>query len=113
MAITLYSGSQGPLGTSIYTFVDVDVPAMYMPKLINKAVQNKSKTNIESSVDTTYPLVSVVDGLSVVRNTFRMKTTFTSLQGVTALTERERVFNEHVAFLTAHKAKIIAGDATA
>lgn len=113
MSIALQSGSTSPLGTSIYTFVGISVPALYMPKLVNKTTRNKSGTNIESLVECKYPLVVNVDGINTVRNTIQMKTTFTALQAVLAPTEAERVFDEHVAFLVAHKAKILAGDATA
>ena len=112
MAIALYSASQSPIGTSIYTFVGVDVPAMHVPKLYKKTSRNKSNTNIEVVIDTNFPLVTVVDGVNVVRNTFKMRTTFTALQSVINDTERARIFDEHVAYLTAQKAKILAGDAT-
>lgn len=112
MAITLYSASQSPLGTSIYTFTGVSAPAMYTPRLFKKAVRNKSNTNIEVTVDTNFPLVTEEEGIYTVRNTFKMRTTFTALQSVISNTERERIFDEHVAYLTAQKAKILIGDAT-
>ena len=113
MSIALYSGSQGPLGTSIYTFVDVSAPAMYVPRLYIQTKRNNSGTNIDTTISTNYPLTVVVDGVTTVRNTLKMKTTFTALQNVVAADERARIFDEHVAFLTAHREKILVGDATA
>lgn len=112
MAIELYSASQSPLGTSIYTLSGVDAPAMYVPRLYKKTVRNKSNTNIEVTIDTNYPLVTEEAGTYAVRNTFKMRTTFTALQSVISNTERARIFDEHVAYLTAQKAKILIGDAT-
>lgn len=113
MALVLYSGSQGPIGTSIWTFKDVEAPAMYLPTLKKSTKKNKSSTNVEVTVSTKYPLLTDVNGVLVVRNSFQMETTFTALQAVISAVERARIFDEHLAFLTSQKTKIINGDATA
>lgn len=109
MAVTLYSQSASPLGNSIYRFVGVSAPALYIPTITFSAKANGSGTNNWVTVDSVYPLLTVVDGVTTQTDAFKMKSEFTSLQSVIADTERERLFDEHVAFLTANKANILAG----
>lgn len=109
MTVSIYSQSASPLGLSIYRLDGVAAPAQFIPTLVFESKANGTGTNNWVRVDSTYPLVAVVDGVTTQTGAFRMKTEFTSLQNVIADTERDRLFTEHVAFLTANKAKILAG----
>lgn len=109
MTVSIYSQSASPLGSSIYRFDSVAAPAQFIPTLTFQAKANGSGTNNWVTVDTVYPLIVVVDGVTTQTDAFRFKSEFTALQNVIADSERERLFDEHVAFLTAHKADILAG----
>lgn len=111
MALTPYSISSGPLGTSIYLFAGVDAPAQFVPTLTVKATQNNSGTNTNVSVASEYPIVSQVDGVNIAANRFRMETSFTALRSIKSDTERNVLFDEHVAYLIANKAEILKGSA--
>lgn len=112
MTISVYSASQGPIGRTEYRFVGVTAPAQYIPRLTMTTKQNTAGTNVDSRIDVSYPLVTEVDGVSTAPNTFRASVTFTALQSVVNNTERVRVLDELIAFLTANKTKIVNGDAT-
>lgn len=109
MSVSLYSQSASPLGTSIYRFVGVAVPAQFIPTLVFSAKSNNAGTNNWVKVNTKYPLISEIDGVNTETNAFVMTTEFSALQSVIADTERERIFDEHVAFLVAHKLDILDG----
>lgn len=109
MTVSIYSQSASPLGSSTYRFDGVAAPAQFIPTLTFEAKANGSGTNNWVRVDSTYPLITVVDGVTTQTDAFRMKSEFTALQNVIADTERERLFDEHVAFLVAQKANILAG----
>ena len=109
---TLYSGSQSPIGKSTYRLTGVVVPALYAPTIVHQTTRNASGTNIDNKVSSAYPLYGEVDGVGKIKGTFRMVTTFTALQSVVNSDERARIFDEHIAYLTAHKGKILNGDAT-
>lgn len=109
MAIAIYSASTSPLGKSIYRFTGIDAPAMYIPTLTFEARQSAQGKNVWVTVNGEYSITAIVDGITTVTDTFKMKSEFTALQNITATTERERLFDEHVAFLTANKVKILAG----
>lgn len=109
MSVSLYSQSASPLGKSIYRFVGVSAPAQFIPTLTFEAKANGSGTNNWVTVDSTYALIAVVDGVTTPTDTFRMKSEFTSLQNVIADTERARLFDEHVQFLLDNKANILEG----
>lgn len=111
MSITAYSISAGPLGTSIYQFDSVSAPAQFMPTITVSATQNSSGTNTNVTIGSEYPIISVVDGVNVAANRFKMTTVFTALRSIQNDAERARLFNEHVAYLTANRAKILAGSA--
>lgn len=109
MTVSIYSQSASPLGSSTYRFDGVAAPAQFIPTLTFEAKANGSGTNNWIRVDSTYPLITVVDGVTTQTDAFRMKSEFTALQNVIADSERARLFDEHVAFLTAQKANILAG----
>lgn len=109
MAVSLYIQSSSPLGKSVYTFTGVTAPAQYIPLLNFSAEMNKSGTNTNVKVDIDYPLLTVVDGVTSSLNSFKAHFSFTSLRSVINDTERARAFDEMVAFLTANKARILAG----
>ena len=109
MTVSIYSQSASPLGSSTYRFNGVAAPAQFIPTLTFEAKANGSGTNNWVRVESTYPLITVVDGVTTQTGAFRMKSEFTALQNVIADSERARLFDEHVAFLTAQKANILAG----
>lgn len=111
MSIIAYSISAGPLGTSIYQFDSVRAPAQFMPTITVSAVQNSSGTNTNVTVGSEYPIISEVDGVNVATNRFKMTTVFTALRSIQSDVERARLFDEHVTYLTANKANILAGSA--
>jgi len=110
MSINIYSASQGPLGVSVYTFDGVTAPAQFVPTLSAETEMNKDKTNIQYRVRIEYPLVTTVDGVTLAPNIIRANFNFTALRNVLANTEKERVIDELIAYLTAHKAKIVSGN---
>lgn len=109
MAISIYSASTSPLGKSLYRYTGIDAPAMFIPTLTFEARQSAQGKNVWVTVNSEYPIIAVVDGVTTVTDTFKIKSEFTALQNITAATERERLFDEFVAFLTANKVKILAG----
>lgn len=109
MAVSLQVSSPGPLGVSWYVFTGITAPAQYMPTVRFEAIMNKPRSNTNMKVDMEYPLLQVVDGVTSVTNTFKSSFTFTALRGVSSDTERMRVLDEMIAFLTANKARIAVG----
>lgn len=112
MAIAAYSKSSGPIGQSIYTFVGVTAPQQFMPRLVATTKLNKAQTNTDFRISVSYPLLSVVDGVEANLNTIRCSVSFSALRNVIATAEKTRVLDEIIGYLTANKAKIIAGDVT-
>lgn len=109
MTISVYSESSSPLGTSIYRFDGVNVPAQFIPTLLFSATQNKAGTNVNMRIRIEFPLVVTVDGITSAPNKFVCNLDFTALQSVTNSAERTRVLDELIAFLTANKARIASG----
>lgn len=109
MAVTLQISSPGPLGVSWYVFTGISAPAQYQPSVRFEAAMNKPRSNTNVKVDMEYPLLEVVDGITTVVNTFKSSFSFTALRGVSSDTERMRVLDEMIAFLTANKARIAVG----
>lgn len=112
MALVIYSQSPSPIGESVYRFSAIAAPAQYVPVLRYKAALNKASTNTTMSVDIDAPIVTVVDGVTQSLNGFKCGFYYTSLRNVTEDTMRVRVLDEMIAFLTAHKAEIAAGQVT-
>ena len=111
MTISVYSLSASPLGKSIYRFNEVTAPAQFVPELVVTTVQNASGTNINYKVDVDYPLLVTTDGVTTAPNHFKIRFEFTSLRSVISSTERERIVDEFIAFLTSHKGELMAGSA--
>lgn len=109
MTYSIYSQSASPLGVSTYRLDGVAAPAQFIPTIGFSAKSNSSGTNNWVRVDSQYPLIAVVDGVTTQTDAFRLTTEFTALQNVIADTERQRVFDEHVAFLTEQRSNILAG----
>lgn len=109
MAYQAYSTSQGPLGTSTFRLVGVTAPAQFQPSMVFSATQNSSGTNTNVKLDSTYPLLTEVDGVYTSANQFRMKTEFSALRSVIDDTERARIFDEHVQFLLDKRDLILQG----
>lgn len=109
MSVHAYLTSSSPLGKSVYLFDGVTAPAQYVPTLTFSAEMNKSGTNTNVKVDIDFPLLTVVDGVTSSLNSFKAKFEFTSLRSVINDTERERVIDELIAFLTSKKSSIMAG----
>lgn len=109
MTISVYSESPSPLGTSVYRFDGVNVPAQFIPTLVFSAVKNNAGTNVNVRVKIDYPIVVTTDGITSAPNHFISTFDFTALQSVLNVTERTRVLDELIAFLTSHKASIING----
>lgn len=110
MALSLWSESSSPLGVSIFRFVGIAVPAQFVPFLKFEAKMNSAGTNTWMRVDTRYPLLSTVDGVTTQTNEFKMYSEFSSLQSVLAPTEKARIFDEHVRFLLTHRTAILEGN---
>lgn len=109
MSLTPYSVSASPLGTSIYRFADVDVPAQYVPELVHTTVQNKIGTNINNVIRISAPIATEVDGVTVSANKFIAEFKFTALRSVKEDTMRLRVIDEMIAYLTANRVNIANG----
>lgn len=112
MALAVWSQSTSPLGKSVYRFVGVSAPAQFVPTLSYEARMNGSGTNTWVRVDTRYPIIATVDGVVTETDNFKMYTEFSALQNIIAVTERERVFDEHVRFLLCNKPGIVNGNVT-
>lgn len=111
MSITLYSESPAPIGTSIYTFDGVSVPAQYVPRLTVSTKQNASGTNIDYKINIDYPITATVDGVITAPNTFRCTFSFTALRTVLEPTVRQRILDEIRAFLVSEDDNIQTGNA--
>lgn len=112
MALTVWSQSPSPLGKSIYRFVGIAAPAQFTPTLSFEAKLNNPGTNTWVKVDTRYPILATVDGIVTETDNFKMYTEYSSLQNIVAITERERLFDEHVRFLLTRRTAIINGNIT-
>lgn len=112
MSVSVYSQSPSPLGKSVYHFAGVSVPKQFVPTLVYEAKLNGTQTNTWVRVDTRYPILSTVDGVTTRQNEFKMYTEYSSLNSVLSTAERERVFDEHVRFLLANRPGIINGNLT-
>lgn len=114
MAISVFSQSTSPLGKSTYRFVGIGAPAMYIPFMSFETKMNGQGTNIWVKLDSRYPLtVETQDGVISAPNELKMHTEFSCLQNVVSATEAERLYDEHVLFLLAHKSAILSGNVIA
>ena len=111
MALTIYSQSASPLGTTIYRFTGIVAPAQFVPTLTVTTSRNRTGTNVMYKAVVDYPLITTVDGVTLAPNHFKFNFEFTALQSVENNSERERVLDEVIAFLTAHRDEITAGSA--
>lgn len=112
MALVVWSSSTSPLGKSVYRFVGISVAAQFVPWLSYEAKMNNSGTNTWVRVDSRYPILATVEGVTTQTDEFKMYTEFSALNNILAATERERLFDEHVRFLLANKPGILAGNVT-
>lgn len=111
MSLVAYSISQGPIGQSIWQFSGVSAPQQFMPLLKATTAVNASRTSTKYSVAVEYPLMSTVNGQDVYSgNTLRAHFDFSALRNVIADTEKLRVIDELVDFLTANRLNIAAGN---
>lgn len=94
MTIALYSSSNTPVGTTIYTFVGVTVPTQYVPRLVATTALNAAGTNTDYKINVDYPIVTTVDGVNTALNTFRIRFNYTSLRSVINDVERARILRE-------------------
>lgn len=109
MSLVPYSVSASPLGTSIYRFTDIDVPAQYVPELVHTAAQNRLGTNINNVIRINAPIATDVDGITVSANKFVAEFKFTALRSVKEDVLRLRVIDEMIAYLTANRVSIANG----
>lgn len=109
MAYVAQITSQSSLGRVQTRDTAIAAPSMYQPTITADAVLNKSGSNVNVTVKSDYPLPSSVDGLWKSPNRFLIRTSITALQSVTNATERAAILDAHIAFLTKHKAVLMAG----
>lgn len=111
MSLVVYQLSQGPIGSSIYNFASVSAPQQFMPTLTAKTSVNTPKTNTKVEINVEYPLMQTVDSVSTYSgNTIRASFNFTALRNVSALSEKLRVIDEMIAYLTANKNNLANGN---
>lgn len=100
-----------PIGTSAFALNDISAPAQFAPRIDVRTVLNRAQSNSNVTVNASYPIISVVNGVQTVANTFKLKVEFTSLRSVLAVDERARLFDETIALLQANKQQFLDGSA--
>lgn len=109
MAYVAQITSQSSLGRVQVRDTAVAAPSMFQPTIMAEAVINKSGSNVNVTVKSDFPLPTNADGLWKSPNRFLIRTSITALQSVTNAAERAAVLDAHIAFLTKHKAVLMAG----
>lgn len=97
------------LGTDIWRDKNISVPMAYRPTVVHTSRANANGSNINQTIDSFVPLVRLVDGLSVSTDAFKATFKFSALQHVVNDEERAQAFDALLAYLTAHRSSIIAG----
>lgn len=112
MSYKPYTLSQGVIGTSVFTLLGVTAAPLFVPRIEYTATPNRTKTNIKTIVNITFPITATVDGLEIQRALLRGRFEFDAVQTITATSEKTRVLDEMIAFLTEYKVAIVNGSAT-
>lgn len=111
MSIRALFTATAPIGTSAFALDGVIAPAQYMPRIDVRSVLNRTQSNANVTINASYPIMSDLDGVKKVTDTFKLKVEFTALRSVIAADERSRLFDETLALLTANKQQILDGSA--
>lgn len=99
------------VGADIYRDDNVAIPNAFRTTLHHEINPNKLGTNNQVTVKCLVPVVQTVDGVMSSKNQFFASFKFASLQHITNDVEREKCYNDIVAYITkpAVKAAILTG----
>lgn len=98
------------LGTDILRDKDNTIPMAYRAKVVHTSRSNPNGSNINQTIDSTVPVVRLVDGLTVSTDTFKATFKFSSLQHIVNDTERALAFDALVAYMGANRDVILRGE---
>lgn len=87
---------------------DPNLPPMFRPTLTLSARKNSTGTNVNLTLKSVTPIISIVDGNTVSRNSRVATFTYTSLQNVVDVTEGADIDSMIIA-LQALKSKFVNG----
>lgn len=96
-------------GEDIYRNRSILVPRAYQPTISHSTSMNKTGTNANVTIRSDDYVVADVDGRQLMTDRFILATKFTALQSVTAVDERARIFDTHLAMLIALRSYVLDG----
>lgn len=97
------------LGTDIWRDKDLTIPMAFRPSVTHTSRANAAGTNLNQTVESSVPVVRLVDGLAVSTDAFKATFKFAALQHVVETSSREQCFDALLTYLNANRRAIIDG----
>lgn len=97
------------LGTDIWRDKDITIPMAYRPILTHMSRANATGTNLNQTIESSVPVVRLVDGLAVSTDAFKATFKFSALQHVVETAQREQCFDALMTYLIANRRAIVDG----
>lgn len=97
------------LGTDIWRDKDITIPMAYRPTLTHLSRANATGTNLNQTIESSVPVVRLVDGLTVSTDAFKATFKFSALQHVVETESREQCFDALMTYLVTNRRAIVDG----
>lgn len=96
-------------GRDILRLNETGTPLAFRPTIEHVTRQSANKNNNNQTIEAIVPVVRVVDGLTLSSDAFKATFKFTALQHIESESSASLAFDSLIAYVTAHKARILAG----